>query len=110
MTDLDRLKLFFSEILEDIKNLKEQVDSLTASDQAQETRLDTLDTLTTWGTWCAYQDSWKSVGTIKYDRLTFSDTNWPSPAIFGTPMSYSRGSFQSQELLIIGYSDIHVSI
>ena len=27
------------------------------------------------GSWCAFQDSWTSVRTITYDRLTHSDTN-----------------------------------
>ena len=90
MTDLE-CNCFFSEILEDIKNLKEQVDSLSASDQSQGTRLDTLDTRTTGGTWCAYQNGpVTSTGTIRYDRLTFSNTNL---AISGTPLSYRTGRY-----------------
>ena len=94
----------FAVIFEDIKKMKDQIetltssdqdqetrldsltssdqdqetrlDSLTSSDQDQDTRLDSLATATATGTWCAYQDGPVSgTGTIGYDRLTVSDTN-----------------------------------
>ena len=87
----------FAVIFEDIKKIKDQIESLTSSDQDQDTRLDSLATATAnatataTGTWCAYQDGPVSTtGTIGYDRLTVSDTNME---VTGTPLSYNTGKY-----------------
>ena len=76
----------FAVILEDIKTMKNKIESLTSSAQDQETRLFSLGTR---GTWCASQNEVSATGTIRYDRLTFSDTNME---ITRTPLSYSTGN------------------
>ena len=61
----------FADILKDIENLKEQIES-------HSTKITRLDQLALRGTWCAYRDGndkITGVGIPYYDRLTISDTN-----------------------------------
>ena len=78
--------------------MKVQIESLISSDQAQETKLDTLATR---GTWCVSR--WGPVttlGTIHYDRLTFSDTNMN---INLTPLGLQSGNSHKSATILSGY-------
>ena len=77
--DVEELNEEVSGVQDDVITVAEDVNNLKASDEQQETRIEDnikiLDSLKTRGTWCGYQNGWDTVGTITYDRLTFSDTN-----------------------------------
>merc|ERR1711860_392085 len=71
-----------------ITNVFEDVVSLITSYQQQEFQIESLGAR---GTWCGYQDgSWSKVGTITYDRLTYSDSNLN---VTGTPLDIDTGIF-----------------
>merc|ERR1711860_308493 len=71
-----------------ITNVFEDVVSLITSYQQQEFQIESLGAR---GTWCGNQDgSWSKVGTITYDRLTYSDSNMN---ITGTPLDINTGIF-----------------
>ena len=49
-----------------------------------------ITTLTTVGYWCGEQSSWDTVGTITYDRLSFSNSN--NMEITSTPLDINTGN------------------
>ena len=69
-------------VAQDVANLK-------ASDLEQQTEIESLSTN---GKWCAWNyGAWTTVGTIKYQKLTFSDSN--NMEITGTPMDINSGIY-----------------
>ena len=80
---------FFVGTLEEVKKLQDQIDDsnnvLTSNSQK-------LQTLGVHGKWCAFQDYSTTLGTITYDRLTFSETNMNT----GQPLNINTGSCQAQ--------------
>ena len=71
-----------------------QIESLTSSDQQQAMEIESLSSqihsLGVRGHWCAARttDSWSTVGTITYQRITFSDSNMN---ITGNPLDINTG-------------------
>ena len=84
---------FVAVILDDIKKLKDQMESLNSSYQQHamqiEMQASQLVSLGTRGIWCAYKNTTTNVGTITYDRLLFSDYN--NMEITGTPLDINTG-------------------
>ena len=56
-----------------------------------------ISTLATMGHWCGVQDYWTKVGTITYNRITFSDSNMN---IAATPLDINTGIKKSHVLLL----------
>ena len=74
--------------------MKDQIESLTSNDQAQDK---TLNTLAHRGTWCAYKEGkTNAVGTVRYDRLTFEDYNMFDNGYGSLDINTGKGSFQKQ--------------
>jgi len=88
-----------TEVFEDVVSLTSsfqqqtiQIESLTSSDQLQASQIQSLGTR---GEWCSIRKNdlgpaWTTIGTITYDRLTFSNSN-NIPT--GTPLDISTGMF-----------------
>ena len=104
ITDLQDDVVFVAEDVEKnsvlITNMSEDVASLISSDQLQTAQIASLASsdqhqalmmgaLGIRGTWCSHiTGPWDTVGTITYDRLTFSDTNMN---ITSTPLDINTG-------------------
>ena len=82
-------------LTEDFVALAGDVDTLEASDQEQETRIEEsikmLDLLATRGIWCAFhEDAWTTSNTIiSYDRLILNSSNMN---ITNTPLDINTGN------------------
>ena len=111
--DVEENSALITNILDDVVSLTSsdqqqtmQIETLTSSDQQQAMEIESLgsqiDSLGARGTWCAVQDgSWKTEGTITYDRITFSASN--NMNISTTPLDINSGltvTSMSQVLLL----------
>ena len=79
------------EVFEDVSAVQDDVvilaDFVSSSDQLQASQIKSLGTR---GTWCGYKyGPWTSVGTIRYDQLTFADSNME---VNGTPLDINTGN------------------
>ena len=86
--EVDDLQEDVASVQDDIVVVADDVESLTSSDQLQNSQIESLGTR---GTWCGYQSGWTTVGTINYDSLTFSDSNMME--ITGTPLDINTGNY-----------------
>ncbi len=85
--DVDDLQEDVEENSALITNVIDDVVSLTSSDQQQTVQIESLGAR---GHWCAARtiNSWNTVGTITYDRITYSDSNMN---IAATPLDINTG-------------------
>ena len=79
-----------AEMSEKMEQQEFQIESLSSQ----------IDSLGVRGHWCGEQDSWRTVGTITYDTIYYSDSNMN---ITDTPLDINTGITQSQVLLLSGY-------
>ena len=100
-SDVEENSDLITNILDDVVSLTSsyqqqefQIETLTSSDQQQTVEIESLssqiDSLGARGHWCGYQHQWTTVGTITYERLTFSDSNMN---ITATPLDINTGRY-----------------
>ena len=93
-----------SEIQDDITEIQEDVsavqdDVIVVAADVERNSAD-ITTLATFGTWCGVQNDWDTVGTITYERITFSASN--NMNLAATPLDLNTG-INGHVLLLSGY-------
>ena len=86
--DVEKNSANITKVSEDVAAVQD--DAIVVANDVERNSAD-ITTLATMGAWCGEKYIWETVGTITYDRITYSDSN--NMDITGTPLDINTGFY-----------------